>query len=100
LIDPYHVTAARIEFTKQSHAANPYSFCFPFSCSLYIHIPISHHLFNLDTQIIVVTNKVMAATHDLKASKLFDVNGWVCVVTGGGSGIGLMAAQALSANGM
>lgn len=41
----------------------------------------------------------MAATHDLKASKLFDVNGWVCVVTGGGSGIGLMAAQALSANG-
>ncbi|OAL48575.1 short chain dehydrogenase/reductase [Pyrenochaeta sp. DS3sAY3a] len=41
----------------------------------------------------------MAATHDLHASKLFSVKDYVCVITGGGSGIGLMAAQALSANG-
>ena len=41
----------------------------------------------------------MASTHDLLASKLFSMKDHVCVITGGGSGIGLMAAQALSANG-
>jgi len=41
----------------------------------------------------------MAETHHLQASKLFSMNGKVAVVTGGGSGIGLMTAQALSANG-
>lgn len=41
----------------------------------------------------------MASTHSLKAEKLFSVEGYVCVVTGGGTGIGLMAAQALAANG-
>lgn len=41
----------------------------------------------------------MAETHKLQASKLFSVKDYVCVVTGGGSGIGLMAAQALAANG-
>ena len=41
----------------------------------------------------------MASTHSLQASKLFSVKDYVCVVTGGGSGIGLMAAQALAANG-
>lgn len=41
----------------------------------------------------------MAETHHLKASKLFSMEGKVAVVTGGGSGIGLMTAQALSANG-
>ncbi|KAI2474805.1 Short chain dehydrogenase/reductase, partial [Pyrenophora tritici-repentis] len=40
-----------------------------------------------------------AATSDLHVSKLFSVKDYVCVVTGGGSGIGLMAAQALAANG-
>ena len=44
-------------------------------------------------------SRKMAATHDLRAEKLFSVKGYVCVVTGGGTGIGLMAAQALSANG-
>ncbi|KAF2490768.1 NAD(P)-binding protein [Lophium mytilinum] len=41
----------------------------------------------------------MVQTSDLKASKLFSVQDYVCIVTGGGSGIGLMAAQALAANG-
>lgn len=41
----------------------------------------------------------MAATHQLKARDLFSVQGYVCVVTGGGTGIGLMATQALAANG-
>lgn len=41
----------------------------------------------------------MAATHQLTARDLFSVKGYVCVVTGGGTGIGLMASQALAANG-
>jgi NAD(P)-dependent dehydrogenase (short-subunit alcohol dehydrogenase family) len=41
----------------------------------------------------------MAATHQFDVSKLFDVSGFVCVVTGGGTGIGLMCSQALAANG-
>jgi NAD(P)-dependent dehydrogenase (short-subunit alcohol dehydrogenase family) len=41
----------------------------------------------------------MAATHQFDVSKLFDCTGFVCVVTGGGTGIGLMCSQALAANG-
>ena len=40
-----------------------------------------------------------ASTTDLHVEKLFSVKDYLCVVTGGGSGIGLMAAQALAANG-
>jgi len=36
---------------------------------------------------------------DFQLSKLFDVNGKVALITGGGSGIGLMATQALATNG-
>ncbi|TGJ82879.1 hypothetical protein E0Z10_g5875 [Xylaria hypoxylon] len=39
------------------------------------------------------------ASGSLEAQSVFDVKGLVTVVTGGGSGIGLMAAQALEANG-
>ncbi|KAF2142664.1 uncharacterized protein K452DRAFT_287075 [Aplosporella prunicola CBS 121167] len=41
----------------------------------------------------------MASTHDLRVERLFSVKDYVCVITGGGTGIGLMAAQALAANG-
>ncbi|KAL8711606.1 MAG: hypothetical protein Q9220_004016 [cf. Caloplaca sp. 1 TL-2023] len=40
----------------------------------------------------------MASTNALKVEKLFSVKDYVCVVTGGGTGIGLMATQALAAN--
>ena len=36
---------------------------------------------------------------DLRADKVFDVRGYKAVVTGGGSGIGLMITQTLVANG-
>ncbi|KAL2073719.1 hypothetical protein VTL71DRAFT_11045 [Oculimacula yallundae] len=41
----------------------------------------------------------MVKTEELRADKLFSVKGHVCLVTGGGTGIGLMATQALAANG-
>ena len=41
----------------------------------------------------------MAATHDLKVERIFSVKDYVCLVTGGGTGIGLMCTQALAANG-
>lgn len=42
----------------------------------------------------------MAATHQLKVQDIFSVKDFVCVVTGGGTGIGLMCTQALAANGV
>lgn len=41
----------------------------------------------------------MAETHHFDLTQLYSVKDWVCVVTGGGTGIGLMATQALAANG-
>ncbi|CAD6499956.1 BgTH12-04061 [Blumeria graminis f. sp. triticale] len=41
----------------------------------------------------------MSSTNDLLVNKIFDVKGKVALVSGGGSGIGLMATQALAANG-
>lgn len=41
----------------------------------------------------------MSETHEFDAQNLFSVKGFVAVVTGGGTGIGLMATQALAANG-
>lgn len=37
--------------------------------------------------------------NNFKVENLFGVKDWVAVVTGGGTGIGLMAAQALANNG-
>lgn len=44
-------------------------------------------------------NPSVRSNEDLKASKLFDVSNFSAVVTGGGTGIGLMITQALAANG-
>jgi len=41
----------------------------------------------------------MASTGQLHVSNLFSLKDYVCLVTGGGTGIGLMATQALAANG-
>ncbi|KAI1093562.1 NAD(P)-binding protein [Rostrohypoxylon terebratum] len=41
----------------------------------------------------------MADTHQFDVNRLFGVQDYVAVITGGGTGIGLMAAQALAANG-
>lgn len=41
----------------------------------------------------------MASTKHFDVNRLFNVKGWTCVITGGGTGIGLMASQALAANG-
>jgi len=64
------------------------------SCELTINFPPEN--IHLNTQ---PTSIKMAETHHFDASKLFDVSGFVCVVTGGGTGIGLMCSQALAANG-
>ena len=40
-----------------------------------------------------------ASNDDVKINKLFDVSDLTCVVTGGGTGIGLMITQALCSNG-
>ncbi len=44
-------------------------------------------------------NPSVRLNEDLKASKLFDVSNFSAVVTGGGTGIGLMITQALASNG-
>ncbi|KAI1498020.1 hypothetical protein F5X99DRAFT_394893 [Biscogniauxia marginata] len=41
----------------------------------------------------------MTSSHPLSAASLFSVKGWVAVVTGGGTGVGLMITQTLAANG-
>ncbi|KAK4505896.1 hypothetical protein PRZ48_003861 [Zasmidium cellare] len=41
----------------------------------------------------------MANLSALTAASLFNIKGWVTVVTGGGTGLGLMTARALAANG-
>lgn len=41
----------------------------------------------------------MATTKDLSVTNLFSLKDYVCLVTGGGTGIGLMATQVLAANG-
>ena len=41
----------------------------------------------------------MADINDLRTGSLFNVKGWVAIVTGGGTGLGLMTANALAANG-
>ncbi|KAF2100134.1 NAD(P)-binding protein [Rhizodiscina lignyota] len=42
----------------------------------------------------------MADLSDLEVSSLFNVKGWVAVVSGGGTGLGLVTANALAVNGV
>ena len=42
----------------------------------------------------------MADLKDLRTQSLFNIKGWVAIVTGGGTGLGLMTASALAANGV
>ena len=42
----------------------------------------------------------MAESNQLTAQSLFNVKGWVAIVTGGGTGLGLMTANTLAANGV
>ena len=42
----------------------------------------------------------MADLAQLTVSSLFDIKGWVAVVTGGGTGLGLITAKSLAANGV
>ncbi|KAH6674082.1 hypothetical protein B0J14DRAFT_626647 [Halenospora varia] len=61
--------------------------------------------FEISNSLFLIILKIQAvkvstvSTRSLTAETLFDVKGNVCVVTGGGTGIGLMATQALAANG-
>jgi hypothetical protein len=47
----------------------------------------------------ILIDRKMASTDSLHINKLFSMKDAVCLVTGGGTGIGLMATQALAANG-
>jgi NAD(P)-dependent dehydrogenase (short-subunit alcohol dehydrogenase family) len=42
----------------------------------------------------------MADLKDLTVQSLFNLKGWVAIVSGGGTGLGLMTAKALAANGV
>ena len=42
----------------------------------------------------------MATTENLQVGNLFALKDYVCLITGGGTGIGLMGAQVLAANGL
>ena len=45
------------------------------------------------------TNTKMADNSQLTAQNLFNIKNWICIVTGGGTGLGLMTANTLAANG-
>ena len=42
---------------------------------------------------------IMAQQTDYSVQSLFNIKGWTCIVTGGGTGLGLITANALASNG-
>lgn len=68
---------------------------------LSVHFLCCRYKYHLISHIYRAPNSplTMSWQQELESQNLFDVTGFVAVVTGGGSGIGLMATQALAANG-
>ena len=63
---------------------------------------IPRTLFKPSTTIVsraLTTHTMTSHNQSFLAQNLFNVEGWTCVVTGGGTGIGLMIAQAFANNG-
>jgi hypothetical protein len=78
-----HVSSLVALFLTTSRFAQPQHHIFHPACVLLCHQPIF----------------TMATTEDLRVNNLFSLKHYVCLVTGGGTGIGLMATQVLAANG-
>ena len=53
-----------------------------------------------DSRTIQKSKYKMSDLAQLTVASLFDIKGWVAVVTGGGTGLGLITAKALAANGV
>ena len=69
--------------------------------------PLHQQLFQVKTipkvndslELLSEPTSTMADHTALTVEKLFNIKGWVCIVTGGGTGLGLMTANTLAANG-
>jgi NADP-dependent 3-hydroxy acid dehydrogenase YdfG len=58
-----------------------------------------HHVTSLPMSSATALVESLSGTGALQVPQLFNVSGWVAVVTGGGTGLGLVTALALADNG-